>query len=76
MTDTIQLKDILKKSGYKKSFVATKLGLTYQGFYNKVNNRNDFTATEMFKLCHLLDIKPENREDIFFAQCVENTSTK
>jgi len=68
LTDIKQLREKIDKSGYKISFIAEKLGLTPQGLYLKLNNTNEFKATEIQILCKLLGITdPEEMKEIFFA---------
>ncbi len=62
----------ISDSGYKKKYIAEQLGLTYAGFQKKVKNTNDFTSTEIAKLCSLLNITSLTEKDkIFFAVCVD-----
>lgn len=75
MTDTLLLKEYINKSGFKVSFVASKCGLTYQGFKNKLENKSDFTTKEIMALRILLGIPMEESERIFFAGWVDNKST-
>ena len=67
MTNTSLLEDYIKKSGYKRSFIARQIGLksTY-GFSRKVNNESEFTATEIVILCNLLKINAKDKDAIFF----------
>lgn len=67
MTDTEMLRERLKDSGYKMYFIAEHLGLSYQGFLNKVDGKTEFVAPEIKKLCELLNIGLEDKEKIFFA---------
>lgn len=67
MTNTELLREKIDKSGYKLTFVAQKLNLSYQGLLNKINNKSDFTAPEIMALKKLLDISGEDCEKIFFA---------
>jgi hypothetical protein len=72
VTDTKVLRELIKKSGYKYSFIAQNLGISYQALRNKITNRTEFLPTEIETLCKLLelnDIKQKN--DIFFASFVE-----
>lgn len=76
MTDTKALMQVIKKSGYKYTFIAAKLGISYQALRNKLVNKTEFLPTEIEALCNLLgmtDIKQKN--DIFFAAFVEEKST-
>lgn len=68
MTNKKLLEEYIEKSGYKKSFIAKKLGITSYGFILKVNNKSEFKATEIETLCTLLNIGVEDRMAIFFAK--------
>jgi hypothetical protein len=68
VTNTSLLEQYIEKSGYKKSFIAEKLGITAYGFTLKVNNKSEFKASEMTILCKLLKIGAKDKEAIFFAK--------
>lgn len=68
MTNTSLLKQYIDKSGYKKGFIAKKIGITTYALSQKVNNLTEFKASEINVLCELLCIDTENRMAIFFAQ--------
>lgn len=70
MTDTKLLRRKINDSGYKLTFIAKKLGITYQGFLNKTNNATEFKATEIQALCDLLKIDMQEKEKIFFESKV------
>ena len=68
MVNTVLLKELIEKSGKKKNFLATKCGLSRQGFANKCSGKSDFYANEIICLCKELGItSPEEKENIFFA---------
>ena len=67
MTNAALLKAKIDASGYKMKYVADRIGLTYQGFLNKIRNKTDFTAPEIKGLGELLHIETEEMEQIFFA---------
>lgn len=68
MTDTVRLNNEIKKSGLKKGWIATELGLSNYGFWRKVNNENQFKAGEIKVLCRLLKITSlKKKDEIFFA---------
>ena len=68
MTNTKLLEKAIKDSGLKKSFLAEKVGLTPQGFYNCVNNKAEFRAGQINILCDVLGIVDlEQKEAIFFS---------
>ncbi|MCH4182976.1 MAG: DUF739 family protein [Prevotella sp.] len=65
MTDTIALETAIRKSRMTKKEVAALLGLSEQGFLLKLNNKNEFKASEIERLCSMLSL-PDN--SIFFAK--------
>lgn len=68
MTNTELLEDYIKKSGYKKSYIAKAIGLSAYGLALKINNTNEFKTSEVDGLCKLLGINSlEERDRIFFA---------
>ncbi|MEA5135395.1 hypothetical protein SDC9_166277 [bioreactor metagenome] len=69
------LKTKVDGSGYKIRFIAEQLGLTYQGFVNKINDIAKFRANEIAILCDLLKISDDERNAIFFDQYVDGQST-
>lgn len=75
MTDKKLLNNAISRCGLHKSYVAEYLGLSIQGFYNKATNKTEFTISEMVKLCELLHIGKREREAIFFADKVDESST-
>lgn len=76
MTDTKKLKYKIEESGYRMRFLAKVLGLSYQGFSLKVNGKNEFRASEIQTLCRYLQMTDKEMKDIFFAEPVEEYSTK
>ena len=67
MTDSVLLRQKIDESGYKLTFIAKKIGLSFQGFLKKVNNESEFKANEIQGLCSLLGITSEDKEAIFFC---------
>lgn len=76
MTNVNMLKEYILKSGYKIYFIAEKLGISYPCLQTRLNNKTDFRQTEIYTLCDLLNIDPDTRDKIFFAQSVDKLSTK
>lgn len=68
MTNTSLLEEYIEKSGYKRSFIADKLGITRFALGLKINNKSEFKASEIDILCKLLNISLEDRMAIFFAK--------
>lgn len=71
MTNTELLRKKIDDSGYKLTYIAKQIGITYQGFLKKINNETEFKATEIQLLCELLNIGIQEKEDIFFVSEVE-----
>lgn len=67
MTNTALLEDYIKKSGYKKMFIAQALGVSRYSFQLKCLNKSEFKASEIDILCKLLHINVKDRMAIFFA---------
>jgi hypothetical protein len=71
MTNERLLRTRISESGYKMSFIASKVGITYAGLLKKINNETEFKASEIQSLCELLEIDNNLREEIFFAHDVD-----
>lgn len=67
MTNTGLLRRAIKERGVTIRFLAEKMGLTYYGLFKKIQNINEFKASEIMKLYKLLDISKKDVERIFFA---------
>lgn len=76
MTDTVRLKEEIKRSGLKKGWIAAELGLSSYGFHRKMNNESQFKAGEIKSLCQLLKITSlKKKEEIFFTDDVDDKTT-
>ena len=51
--------------GYSQSDVADEIGISKTAFSNKINDKCDFTLTEIQKICNLLNLNEEERHTIF-----------
>lgn len=67
MTDTLKLEFEIRKNGYTKTEIAELLGLSFNGLMLKINNVNEFKASEIQKLCELLHLEDNS---IFFTDSV------
>ena len=65
MADTLQLEMEIRRNGLSKKDVARALGLSEQGFLLKLNNKTEFKASEIRKMCELLNL-PDN--SLFFCE--------
>ena len=73
MTDTQYLERKIAESGKKKTYLAKRLGITYQSLSNKINNRSEFTVRQMCVLSDELGIESlQERDMIFCAVEVKN----
>lgn len=68
MTNTNKLKGALASAGYTQQSMAKELGISTATFCNKLNNRTEFKASEMFILEEKLNIK--DLAEIFYTQTV------
>ena len=58
----------ITRSGLKKKYIASKLGLSAYGFSLKAKGEREFTASEIKLLCEILGItRVAERDSIFFA---------
>ena len=71
MTNTDALEIALIKSKVTKKELAKKLGISLQTLYNKMGNSVEFKASEIFKTSKILNLSDSEKEDIFFAQVVD-----
>ncbi len=68
-TNTKKLRAKLTEMGFTQSQIAEKLGISYQSLCYKINNKIEFKASEIQKLCEILEIK--NKDEYFF--CNQNS---
>ena len=72
MTNTAMLQKRIDDSGLKRSFILQEMGIkAYSTLRGKVENKYDFSASEIQKLCSLLRIDNTERDAIFFAKDAE-----
>lgn len=77
MTNTALLKDRISQSGLKLGFIAEQLGTSYHWLNKKINGHVPFKVCEIQTLCKILNITSlEDKDEIFFAENVENISTQ
>lgn len=62
-----KLADVVDKSGLKKTFIADKLGITYQGYLNKEKGKYDFTSKEIAIMRDLLHLTNKEVMEIFLS---------
>ena len=68
MTNKEMLELKIFQSGKTKTHLAQACGLSYQGFFNCLNNKAEFNTTQVKILCGELGISSlKEKEAIFFA---------
>lgn len=72
MTNTMLLRKAIKDAGLKLSAIMEALNIkSYTTMRGKINNVKSFTVREIDILCVLLNLTPEQREQIFFTNETE-----
>lgn len=66
MINTELLQEKLNKSSFRMTFIAHELGITHQALLDKVNNKHEFTYSEIITLGQLLHLKGKEVNKIFF----------
>lgn len=69
MVDSLKLSYMIKRAGYTHKDCAEKLGITLQGFLNKLNNKSEFKYSEVCILAPMIGISIE--DPVFFQKKVE-----
>lgn len=69
------LNEKIELSHIPKSTIAETLGITRQGLYNKLTGEKEFKGSEIKRLSLMLGLSPKERDAIFFADFVDETST-
>ena len=71
MTNTLLLEMAIRRVGLTKKEVARRLGLSFMGFHQKINNITEFKASEIAQLYKLLNLSSlEEQQQIFFVSDV------
>lgn len=72
MTNTEMLNQCISDSGLKINAILEKMNIkAYETLRAKIENRREFTASEIEKLCSILGLNMDQREAIFFASDAE-----
>lgn len=66
LTNSEWLETRIKNSGFKKQFIAEKLGISLNSLNNKISGRTLFTAQEAVGLKMLIGITEDQFDLIFF----------
>jgi len=71
VTDLEALKAVVDDSGMTMVAIAEKSGMVRATLYNKLAGKGEFLASEIAALASVLHMTNEQRDQIFFAQKVE-----
>ena len=75
MTDTVMLQKAIARSGLKISSILEQMGIkSYATLRDKIENRQEFKASEIKKLCEILHLDADQMNGIFFAVEAESHS--
>lgn len=69
MTNTVELEVYIVRAGLTKQEIAKRLGISGMSFYRKLNNLNEFKASEIDMLVKMLGIT--DMDKIFFNKGVD-----
>lgn len=67
MTNSEELKKIIKNSGLSKEYIADKLGICVYSLHKKINNQTEFKSGEIKILSDILNLDSNERDYIFFG---------
>lgn len=67
MTNTAFLQSKMKLNGVTISSLAKAIGLSATGLHNKIHNKREFVASEIFAISKHLSLSLVEKEKIFFA---------
>ena len=77
MTNTQLLRESIQASGLKISALMEQTGIkAYSTLRDKIDNKREFTASEISRLCMVLSLDSNQREAIFFADEAELNSAR
>lgn len=71
MTDTLEFKSIMVKRGLTLKKLSNLIGISDTTLSYKINNKREFTSSEIEALREVLDLTEEERNRIFFVNNVD-----
>lgn len=66
MTDRVMLQAKIRESGMTMTAISKKSGIKRATLYNRLNNKGEFTASEIVNLTAVLKLSKQERDKIFF----------
>lgn len=71
MTDTLEIKKIIRMKGFTLDTLSKKIGISHTSLSYKINNIVEFNAQEIKHIQKILELSNEQRDHIFFAEAVD-----
>lgn len=71
MTDTLEIKKIIRMKGFTLDTLSKKIGISRTSLSYKINNIFEFNAQEIKHIQKILELSNEQRDHIFFAEAVD-----
>ena len=71
MTDTLEIKKIIRMKGFTLDTLSEKIGISRTSLSYKINNIVEFNAQEIKHIQKILELSNEQRDHIFFAEAVD-----
>ncbi len=76
MTNTSKLQGKMRECGFTLEKLASVVGISPTGLFNKVHNKVEFLVSEVQKIGAALNLSQQDTNEIFFSQDVELNSTQ
>lgn len=74
MVNVDKLREKIKESGMSIVAITEKAGMNRETFYNRMNGKGEFKASEIVMLSEVLRMSCNERDSIFFARKSELNS--
>lgn len=71
-----RVKDLLQDKGIKRSYLAKKLGISYNTLTNKLTGRSEFSILQIVKIKEVLELDDEFSNNLFFNPNFETIKSK
>lgn len=75
MTNTRKLKGRMAEKEYSLTLLAERMHISRPALRAKINGLSEFKVSEIENVCYLLEIKPSDMQQYFFAANVPTLET-
>lgn len=76
MIDYARLKGLMAERGLEVTKLAEILGISRQAASQKINGKSAISITDARTIAQVLHMTKEERDSIFFSECVKSEATK